>query len=305
MELAERILGGDRRALARGLTLVESEDAHAAGLLAALAPAGQAHRVGVTGPPGVGKSTLVSALTAAWRAQGRTVGILAVDPSSPFTGGALLGDRIRMLTHSGDDEVFIRSLASRGALGGLAAAVYDAADLLEAARFDPVVIETVGVGQGEVEICRAADTTVVVLAPGAGDVVQSMKAGLVEIADVLVVNQADRDGADALEAALRSASELRDVPPPPIVRTVATRAEGVETLREVLDERAASDAGAESLDARRRARARARIRAAVDRRRADAFWSPRTGALEDAVADVVAGRLTPGQAVARMLEDAS
>ncbi|MDA1195697.1 MAG: methylmalonyl Co-A mutase-associated GTPase MeaB, partial [Planctomycetota bacterium] len=202
--LAAAILQGDRRALARGLTLVENATPEGEALLAALPATGTAHRIGVTGPPGAGKSTLVSALVSAWRARDATVGVLAVDPSSPFTGGALLGDRIRMLAHTSDERVFIRSLASRGALGGLAAGAYDAADLLDAAGFDPVLLETVGVGQGEVEVCRAADTTVVVLAPGSGDVVQGMKAGLLEIADVLVINQADRDGAAALDAALRS-----------------------------------------------------------------------------------------------------
>jgi LAO/AO transport system kinase len=301
MDLADAIRRGERRALARALTLVENEAPEAAALLAALGPAGRSHRVGVTGPPGVGKSTLVSALTACWRRAGRTVGVLAVDPSSPFTGGALLGDRIRMLAHAGDPDVFIRSLASRGALGGLAAGVYDAADLLDAAGFDPVVIETVGVGQGEVEICRAADTTVVVLAPGAGDVIQGMKAGLLEIADVIVVNQADRAGADALEAALRSAVELRAGQAPPILATVATRGDGVEALAALLDERAARDA--EALRVRRRARARARLRAAVDRRRAEVFWARRGARLEAAADDVVAGRTSAAAALENLLEE--
>lgn len=301
MELAEAIQGGDRRALARGLTLVENETADGASLLAALGSGGTAHRIGITGPPGAGKSTLVSALTAAWRRQGATVGVLAVDPSSPFTGGALLGDRIRMLTHTGDDDVFIRSLASRGALGGLSAGVYDAADLLDAAGFDPVLIETVGVGQGEVEICRAADTTVVVLAPGSGDVVQGMKAGLLEIADVLVINQADREGADALEAALRSAVELRDSVAPPIVTTVATLGEGVEGLRELL----AARADGAALPARRLERARARLRAAIDRRRSDAFWAARTDALDAAAQAVADGASSAADAVHALLSEDS
>jgi len=299
MDLAAALRAGDRRALARGLTLVENEAAEGADLLAALGSAGTAHRIGITGPPGAGKSTLVSALTTGWRAAGRSVGVLAVDPSSPFTGGALLGDRIRMLTHSGDEGVFIRSLASRGALGGLAAGVYDAADLLDAAGFDPVLIETVGVGQGEVEISRAADTTVVVLAPGSGDVVQGMKAGLLEIADILIVNQADRDGADALVAALQGAADLRDRPAPPILQTIATRGEGLEALRDLLDRRAG--AAAEVLATRRLTRARARLRAAVDRRQAEAFWAGRETSLADAARRVVAGEQSAAEAIRRLL----
>jgi LAO/AO transport system kinase len=297
--LAAAIRAGDRRALARGLTLVENGAPTAAALLAALGAGPGAHRIGVTGPPGAGKSTLVSALVTAWRAEGRRVGVLAVDPSSPFTGGALLGDRVRMLGHSGDDGVFIRSLASRGALGGLAPGIYDAADLLAAAGFDPVVVETVGVGQGEVEICRVADTTVVVLAPGAGDVVQGMKAGLLEIGDILVVNQADRDGAGALVTALQSAAALREAPAPPILRTVATTGEGLAALRAALDARAAADG--EALARRRLVRARARLRAAVDRRRAEAFWAGRGEALERAARAVAEGRQGTAEALETLL----
>jgi len=296
--LAAAIRRGDRRALAQGLTLVENAAPDGVALLAALGAAPPVHRIGITGPPGAGKSTLVSALTAGWRAAGRRVGVLAVDPSSPFTGGALLGDRIRMLGHSGDDGVFIRSLASRGALGGLSAGVYDAADLLAAAGFDPVVIETVGVGQGEVEICRAADTTVVVLAPGAGDAVQGMKAGLLEIGDILVVNQADREGADALVAALQGAAELRDAVAPPVLKTVATRGEGLEALRRALDARASS--AGEALAVRRLERARARLRAAVDRRRATAFWADRADALERLAREVADGSRGAAEAIAML-----
>ena len=262
---AKAIRKGDRRALARALTWAESDLPRVEMVLAGIGH-GTAHRVGITGAPGVGKSTLVSALTRVWRARDKQVGIIAVDPSSPFTGGALLGDRVRMVEHTGDAGVFIRSLATRGALGGLAPGVYDAADLLDAAGFDPVVIETVGVGQAELEICRAADTTVLILAPGAGDEVQGMKAGLLEAADVLVVNQADRDGAEALVKALEAALDLRtgDRPRPPVLLTTATASEGVEALCDVLDERAADPQGA--LDERRSKRAAARLRAALLRR---------------------------------------
>ncbi len=302
--LADQLRKGDARALARALTVVENRGADAAALLAALGPPGSAHRVGVTGPPGAGKSTLASALATAWRRSGRRVGILAVDPSSPFTGGALLGDRVRMLQHAGDAEVFIRSLASRGAAGGLSAAVYDAADVLDAAGFDPVLIETVGVGQGEIEICRAADTTVLVLAPGAGDEVQGMKAGLIEAADVIVVNQADRDGAERLATSLRTALELRttDRPQPHVVQTVASTGQGVDTLREFLDQRAGAielDAG---VGARRVERARARIRASIERRLMSQWWAGREDALEQAARAVAEGAVSTAGAVEQLME---
>lgn len=303
-DLAARVLAGDLRALARALTLVENDEEQGAAVLAPLAAhLHRAHRVGVTGPPGAGKSTLVSALTAGWRAAGRRVGVLAVDPSSPFTGGALLGDRVRMTQHLGDPGVFVRSLASRGAGGGLALAAEDGADLLDAAGFDPLLIETVGVGQGELDVARAADTTVVVLAPGGGDDVQALKAGLLEVADVVVVNQADRAGADRLVAALTAAFELRQgVPVPPVLTTVATRGEGVEALRAVIDGRTGADRAAEA--ARRRAeRVRRRLMAWVDRHRARAFWGPRTAALEAVVGEVVAGRVPLHAGGRRLLED--
>ncbi len=289
---ADQIRAGDRRALARALTWAENGTPQVDVLLAGLASAGAAHRVGITGAPGVGKSTLVSAMTRYWRGQDKQVGILAVDPSSPFTGGALLGDRVRMVEHTGDAGVFIRSLATRGALGGLAPGVYDAADLLDAAGFDPVLIETVGVGQSELEICRAADTTVLVLAPGAGDEVQGMKAGLLEAADVLVVNQADRDGAEALAKALEAALDLRtaDRPRPQILLTTATAAKGVEALCDVLDARMAD--GTAQLAARRLERAAARLRAGVLRRLDAGFRAGREDALAAAAARIAAGETT-------------
>lgn len=303
---AAAVLAGDRRALARALTLVENDPGRGAALLAGLrAKVGRAHRVGVTGPPGAGKSTLVAALITSWRRAGRRVGVLAVDPSSAFTGGALLGDRIRMTQHLGDEGVFVRSLASRGASGGLAAAAEDLADVLDAAGFDPVVIETVGVGQGELDVVEAVDTTVLVLAPGGGDDIQALKAGLIEMADVVVVNQADRAGADRMEAALKAAFELRagapGLPPaPPVLLTTATTGAGVEALREALDGRAGSEQ-AEVLGARRIARARRRIAAEVDRRRAAAFWPGHEAGLAASAAEVAAGRIALAEAVARLL----
>ncbi len=299
--LAEALRAGDRRALAQALTRVEAGGAEALALLEALGPPRGAHRVGVTGPPGAGKSTLVSALAAVWRGAGRRVGVLAVDPSSPFTGGALLGDRIRMQAHLGDAGVFIRSMASRGALGGLAPAIYDAADVLDAAGFDPLLIETVGVGQGEVEVCAVADTTVVVLAPGAGDAVQGLKAGLLEVADLVVVNQADRAGAEALAQALDGTLDLRPGGAPPLLRTVATEGRGVAELAAGIDARrpGPNGAGAE----RPLRRARERIRAAVDRARAGRFWAGRAEALEAAARAVADGRLCAARAAAAFCEE--
>lgn len=207
MTLADDVLAGSRRALARLLTRIENEEAPSE--LAALYPhTGRAWIIGVTGAPGTGKSSLVNALAAAYRAQGKTVGIIAVDPTSPFTGGAILGDRIRMSAHSGDPGVFIRSMATRGSLGGLSRTARDAARALDAAGFDIVLIETVGAGQSEVDIVRTAHTTLVVEAPGLGDDVQAIKAGILEIADVLVVNKADRPGAVNTVRVLRAMLEL-------------------------------------------------------------------------------------------------
>ncbi len=203
------ILSGDRRALARLLTQIENAAPPAADALAALFPhTGHAHRVGVTGPPGTGKSSLVAELTKVWRRAGRTVAIVAVDPSSPFTGGAILGDRIRMRDLAGDAGVFIRSMASRGSLGGLARATGDVVEVFDAAGFEVILIETVGAGQTEVEIARTAHTTVVVEAPGLGDDVQAIKAGLLEVADVLVVNKADQPGVENAVRALRASLDL-------------------------------------------------------------------------------------------------
>ncbi|HLV35374.1 MAG TPA: methylmalonyl Co-A mutase-associated GTPase MeaB [Spirillospora sp.] len=206
-QLVTQVRAGSRRALARLLTRVENESADA--MLAALYPhTGQAWVIGVTGAPGTGKSTLVNALALYYRAQGKSVGIVAVDPTSPFSGGAILGDRVRMRDLAGDSGIFIRSMATRGSLGGLAPATRDAVRVLDAAGFDVVLVETVGAGQGEVEIARAAETVIVVEAPGLGDDVQAIKAGILEIADVLVVNKADRPGAESTARALKAMLEL-------------------------------------------------------------------------------------------------
>jgi LAO/AO transport system kinase len=224
-ELASRIAAGEARALARGLTLVENRAEGWQELMREAAPhGGRALTVGLTGAPGSGKSTLTSQLVSVLRAEGKTVGVIAVDPSSPFSGGAILGDRIRMQDHHGDAGVFIRSMAARGTLGGLAEATRDAARLMDAGGRDVVLIETVGVGQGEVEVARVAEVTAVVLVPGMGDDIQAIKAGVMEIASVFVINKADHAGADELERDLRAEQDR------PIVRTVATEGKGIAEL---------------------------------------------------------------------------
>src|SRR5579862_4130455 len=232
---SEKILTGDPRALARAATAIENRSPAAQALLKELFPhTGRAIVLGITGAPGAGKSTLTDRLIHEFRREGKAVGVLAVDPTSPYSGGAVLGDRIRMLSHHADPGVFIRSMATRGHLGGLAAATTDMALLLDAAGKEVVVIETVGVGQDEVEVAKLADVTVVVLVPGMGDDVQAIKAGIMEIADVFVINKADQPGADRLEReilALQSLSTRRDGWVPPIVRAVATDGQGIsETL---------------------------------------------------------------------------
>ena len=233
--LAERVLSGDVRAIARAISLIEDEAPAAAPLVRDIFPhTGRSYLVGVTGPPGAGKSTLVDKLTAETRRHGETVGVVAVDPTSPFTGGAILGDRLRMQAHAEDAGVFIRSMATRGQLGGLARATSDAALVLDAAGKSLVIIETVGVGQDEVDIVRTADISVVVLVPGTGDDVQALKAGIMEIADIFVVNKADREGADRMMTAIESNLSLQSFGQaewrPPILKTEATTGRGLPEL---------------------------------------------------------------------------
>ena len=266
-------------------------------VMALLAPrAGHARVVGLTGPPGVGKSTSTSALIGAYRARGLRVGVLAIDPSSPFSGGALLGDRVRMQEHGTDEGVFIRSMASRGHLGGLSWATPQALRVLSAAGCDVVIIETVGVGQAEVEIAALADTTLVLLAPGMGDGIQAAKAGILEVADVFVVNKADRDGADSVVRDLRTMLSLGDRRTDagwrvPVVKTVASRGEGVEEVVEQIERHGKWLASSGALAARR-------LRRAADEVEAIALTAVRVdlrvgGQLEGLAAQVVAGELDP------------
>ena len=267
--LADRVLAGDPRAVARAISLIEDESDRAAELIRRIfAQTGKAYLVGVTGPPGAGKSTLVDRLIGAIRASGRTVGVIAVDPTSSYTGGAILGDRVRMQAHAGDDDVFIRSMATRGHLGGLAQATSEAALVLDAAGKDVVLIETVGVGQDEIDIVRTADVSVVTIVPGTGDEVQALKAGIMEIADIFVVNKADRDGADRTVASIEALLSLQTFPAdswrPPIVKTEATTGKGIPELLETID-RFRTHAASKEED-RRLARAEWRLRELVAQR---------------------------------------
>lgn len=303
-DLVTRAREGQPRAVARLISLVEDASPYLREVAAALAPyAGRAQVIGLTGSPGVGKSTSTSALVGAMRKAGRRVGVLAVDPSSPFSGGALLGDRIRMQEHALDEGVYIRSMATRGHLGGLAWATPQALRVLDAAGCDIVLIETVGVGQSEVEVVSLADTTLVLLAPGMGDGIQAAKAGILEVADVFVVNKADRDGADQTVRDLKYMISLgrREVPGPlwrpPIVKTVASRGQGVDDVVAAIDSHREWMSTHGELEARRQRRAEAEVEAiAVEQLRerlGDIRDEHRGSDLPGLAKRVVAGEIDP------------
>ena len=299
---------GSARAVARLVSLVEDDSPQLPELMAALAPhAGRAWVVGITGSPGVGKSTTTSALVTVLRARGKRVGVLAVDPSSPFSGGALLGDRVRMGDHALDPGVYIRSMATRGHLGGLARATPQALRVLDAAGCDVVLVETVGVGQSEVAVAGSADTTLVLLAPGMGDGVQAAKAGVLEVADVLGVNKADRDGARATVNDLRgmvSLAERRDAGDwrAPVVSLVASRGEGVEDLLEALEKHRDWATASGERDRRRRVRVAAEVEEIVLAELRSRVEGPDGTGLDAVAGDVVAGRTDPYAAARTVLD---
>ena len=299
--LAERVLAGDPRAIARAISLIEDEDPASADLVRAIFPrTGRAYLVGVTGPPGAGKSTLVAELAKHFRRRDETVAVVAVDPTSPFTGGALLGDRVRMGELAGDSKVFVRSMATRGGLGGLAVHTAQVCDVLDAAGFARILIETVGVGQSELEVAQTADSTVVVLVPESGDAVQAMKAGLMEIGDLFVINKADREGAERAAFAIRSALELRTHAmewTPPVLLTTASRGEGVSELVQGLEEHLELLRTRGALQRRRRQRLEQRLHDLVG----DRLWTRFRARIPEAqwqrnVDALAEHRLTPHQA---------
>ena len=306
-QLAQAILEGSPKAVARAMSLVENSAPESEALLDAIfgkRPA--APRVGVTGPPGAGKSTLVAEYARLLRAKDIQVGVVAVDPTSPFTGGAILGDRVRMGEHATDPLVFIRSMATRGSLGGLAARTGDLCEVLDGWGAKTTLIETVGVGQSELDVAEAADTVAVVLTPESGDAIQALKAGLMEIADVIVLNKADHAGADAMEAALRSSLAFRPAGgwKPPIVRTVATERKGIEAMHEALLQHREHISKPEIATEVRRAKARLRLRNAVREGLWNAWLSGPAfeKALEEAAERVLRGDVSPHRAARDLTE---
>ncbi len=307
-EIVERLVAGDRRALARAISAVENGTEIGEALIREAFPrAGSAPVVGITGPSGAGKSTLVDGLTAVYRRDDVSIGVLAIDPTSPFTGGALLGDRVRMQRHSEDSGVYVRSMATRGAMGGLAAAVYDTLVLLSVAGFDRLLVETVGVGQDEVDVAGVADTTCVVLTPVGGDEVQAIKAGIMEIADIYVLNKSDMPGTDRAEAQLHAwVTRVGDDEwSPPIVRTVATQGDGLQELADAIAAHENWYRSSGRAEGKRRTLAKMRLRTLLRERlltvaRSRGF----DGAREDALIDAIAqGDLDPHTAAEQVVRE--
>jgi LAO/AO transport system kinase len=306
-KLTKNILVGEPKAIARGMSLIEDDSEHAQPLMAELhAGTGRAYRVGITGPPGSGKSTLTARLIKLFRENKQTVGVVAVDPTSPFTGGAVLGDRIRMMEYATDPGVFIRSMASRGSLGGLSRKAQDVADVLDAAGKEVIIFETVGVGQTELDIADTADTVIVVLVPESGDAIQTMKAGLMEIADIFVVNKADREGTDKLQMELEMMLNLRPQNSgrwkPPILSTTAHEGIGVESLKERMDEHREYMEKKGLLESKRKARINSKVKSILQSRLLGEFWTEKSKKLfKEKINEVLNNKLSPYELVEQLL----